>query len=275
MDENEEVVNNNALFEAEVCLKEGLQNRWQKTYSSVYTNLLIIYKNQSKEKELFRFSPRDSWISSSIKSENGLFVLNTESHTTFYLFETGSDLVLQTWLRVLHIAGWKSAMINNNLLSFRFKPNDTRKFEYNSVSLNPRPQLKEYQVGKLERSLSLPMLMATQYKNSLLADEGVFVKNDPTTKRRSYIRLNDDPDMVYNRRIYTSISESGYCSKESLTLESERNALKQRKDQVTDNLHFSVSETMVINDSQFPEFGASLVATIVLNNFVAQPKISL
>ena len=218
------------LIEGPINFKQGLKSEWEKIYASVYPNLLIIFTDDTKENELFHFDSKNSWISSGAKSQNGLFVLNSEKESVLYLFEVGSDLLLHTWLQVLSSAGWKSAIITSNVCHRSTLQNINTTSLSNSANFDSI----KYEHDRIERSASLPSL------DSLLSlDNNIQNTNNNSTRPRSNMPLNDDA-VIPLRSMRTSISESGYCSKESLTADSEKRKIS-RQDKVLFFFTYSLS----------------------------------
>lgn len=232
------------LLESTISFKQGLKSRWESTFTSIHSNCLIIYTDETKTIELFRFFPKTSWISFSPNSEKGLFVLNEEKCATLFLFETGSELMLRTWLETMKIAGWMSKAVDfhSNYHNNR-RPREQWFGSSMSLSnsLNCSDKVKQRPplmiTSLTERSSSLPSIVLhkvhpTLYPNKSSTQTQTFCADDKPNKsysplvklhRNSHVdpplTPSDDTEYLLGLRV----SESGYCSKESLLLtESEK-----------------------------------------------------
>lgn len=234
------------LLESQIYFKQGLQSPWEKTYTVLYSNQLSVYTDEKKTIELFTFYPETSQLTFRANSEKGVFILNNDKSTKFFLFETGSELMLGTWLSTFKVVGWSSTPVQYD---FRVKPRDEpSNWTYSSISLSNSLSInrssdmllpKLQMTSSMERSFSLPSLLPIEKSLQVHSPQNDLKKHRTDNKRTN--------EKQYSAKLHTEnmtspfragISESGYCSKESLLLaDSERHGPLGKQGLVNSQLH--------------------------------------
>ena len=218
--DDEEVV-----FEASLSYKEGLRDsRFETHFATLKRESLTVYLDSSKEQVIQTFHTSSSWVSASSYSESGLFVLNVSSSSSckLYMFETGSDLVLRTWLRAFNTAGWKSAIVGNQL-NYSYVPPPMSPDQRSSGRVRQSGRHEKFtrkKSGKLlkQRSKSLPLLIPAPADIVPFFDEGCDVASVQASEEQQHFH----PVSGSSSARQSIAAESGYCSKESLLVDSDK-----------------------------------------------------
>jgi len=237
------VGNNNRLIEGNLVLKQGVGGRLEETYCWIDQTSFNVYTDESSDIELFRFESVSAWLSRTQKSEKGLFVVNDDSSSFMYFFETGNQLKLNRWLEMFKRTGWKINLVENRQYERDFYQTtrdsfDPSQLRYNSLSLSnsvnfndimERPTAMMNAGGQMERSSSLPSLLQINENTSTIGG-GQITKTENTTQNEQNGTRSIDGEAQDQQNLLSSTSlqpqelnqpsmlrvESGYCSKESL-----------------------------------------------------------
>lgn len=228
------------LLESQINFKQGSKGRWERTYTVVYSNFLTVFADENKSIELFTFHPDTSTISFTDINENSLFLLKDEASPMLFLFECGSDLMLKTWLKTLKVAGWNSPTINRRYIypqKLLDKPPswiDSSASLNSSLNISSRKNLAplHHTTTSMERSSSLPTLSSIeniQPRNTPQNDKTKHRRDKKFKTENRYSKLLNQKENA-STAYRGGISESGYCSNESLLIpDNEKYVYKQRQ----------------------------------------------
>ena len=225
------------FIEGDIKFKQGLRSSWEHKFVSVKKNSISVHSDSSKKETLFTFNSNNSWLSAkSLSSDTGLFFLHVPNETKLYLFESGSDRNLRNWLKAIHTAGWESNININSHNDFFAKQQQVDISKYNITPLSDNSNYSQFvrsenfDKSSLERSFSMPSLAIRKSKDSLLSiDEYLDIQNSEHLQRKNNIQNSNNNSNIM-RYLKTNVSESGYCSKESLLIDhQEHRFTKPRK----------------------------------------------